>query len=95
MKAHKNILVAFTQHQDGFPYDPDYVFSNQEFNSITAEDVCRWLCLRAFGTPEPLDADVPTHCHASTLHFDKKAISSFIPNRHLGYNVDTRTGNPA
>jgi hypothetical protein len=63
-------------------------------SGITEEEVLRWLDSKAFGIDNPGNDDLPLHGRSPTLHFHKKAISFFIPNKHFKWNVDTKTGNP-
>ena len=62
--------------------------------TLTPADVCRFFSLKAFGTPTP-DADAkPTCGRSSSLESYKKEISFFMPNRLIGWNVQTKEGNP-
>jgi hypothetical protein len=94
VRSYKKVLTTFMQFRTGTAYHHEYEFDNHELNSITADDVCFYLRFKAYGSPTPGANQLPTFCRSSTLHFHKKAISHFIPNRHLRYNVDTHTGNP-
>ena len=50
--------------------------------------------LTAFGRSDAGDDDVPTCGRSSTLAFHKKALSYFMPNKHLGWNMVSLSGNP-
>ena len=50
--------------------------------------------LTAFGCPDVGDDDVPTCGRSNTLAFHKKALSYFMPNKHLGWNMVSLSGNP-
>jgi hypothetical protein len=91
---YKNVLVAFMGYRDGTVYSTDTNFTDDELESITSNDLCEYFLFRAYGTPHPQPEDFPTQCRSSSLHFYKKAISSFMPNRHHVYDVRTLTGNP-
>jgi hypothetical protein len=84
---YKNILVAFMSHEDGVEYDKHHVFVQQELSNITPDDLVRWMCLKAYGTAVPAEGDNPIHGRSSSLEHYKKAISSFIPNKHMAWNV--------
>jgi hypothetical protein len=56
-------------------------------------DVKTWLCLRAFGVPNPdWDNDVPDDARASALKKAKSAISIFMPNQHVAW-INGHSGN--
>ena len=50
--------------------------------------------LTAFGRSDAGDDDVPTCGRSNTLAFHKKALSYFMPNKHLGWNTVSLSGNP-
>ena len=50
--------------------------------------------LTAFGRSDAGDDNVPTCRRSSTLAFHKKALSYFIPNKHLRWNTVSLLGNP-
>ena len=50
--------------------------------------------LTAFGRSDAGDDDVPTCGRSNTLAFHKKALSYFMPNKHLGWNMVSLSGNP-
>jgi hypothetical protein len=52
------------------------------------------MCVKAHGTPEPGPDDNPTEARSSSLEFWKKAISSFMLNRLMAWNVLNDVGNP-
>ena len=61
--------------------------------SLTPADVC-FFPLKAFGTPTA-DADAKPMCgRSSSLESYNKEISLFMPNRLIGWNVQTKQGNP-
>jgi hypothetical protein len=75
-------------------YEKDHVFSQEELAALTPNDIKRWMCVKAYGTPEPgMDAN-PTECRSTSIAFWKKAISSFMPNRLMQWNALSNVGNP-
>ena len=50
--------------------------------------------LTALGHSDAGDDDVPTCKRLNTLAFHKKALSYFMPNKHLGWNMVSLMGNP-
>ena len=50
--------------------------------------------LTALGHSDAGDDDVPTCERSNTLAFHKKALSYFMPNKHLGWNMVSLMWNP-
>ena len=50
--------------------------------------------LTAFEHSDAGDDDVPTCGRSNALAFHKKALSYFMPNKHLGWNMVSLSGNP-
>jgi hypothetical protein len=94
IKKYKSVLCAFLSRRDGVVYNNDTTFDDDVISGITEEEVLRWLNFKAFGVENPGHDDLPSHGRSSTLHFHKKAISFYIPNKHFKWNVETKTGNP-
>jgi hypothetical protein len=93
-QKYQSVLVSFLSRRDNVTYSRDEKFSEEHIRSITADDVVKWLKYKAYRTDTPTDDDKPVFARSTTLFFDKKAISSFIVNKHMKYNVETNTGNP-
>ena len=53
-----------------------------------------FFSLKAFGTPTPGVDAKPMRGRSSSLESYKKKISFFMPNRLIGWNVQTKQGNP-
>ena len=75
-------------------YSIHTVFSSEELSSIKLQEIVAWMKLTAFGYSDAGDDDVPTCGRSNTLAFHKKALSYFMPNKHLGWNKVSLTGNP-
>ena len=52
------------------------------------------MCLKVHGKEDPGPQDNPIHGRSSTLEYYKKAISHFMPNRLIAWNVMSQVGNP-
>jgi hypothetical protein len=85
-------LMAYVHEVDA--YEKDHVFAQEELAALTPNDIKRWMCVKAYGTPEPGVDDHPTLCRSTSIEFWKKAISSFMPNRLMSWNVLNNVGNP-
>ena len=75
-------------------YSIHTVFSSEELSSIKLQEIVAWMKLTAFGHSDAGDDDVPTCGRLNTLAFHKKALSYFMPNKHLGWNMVSLMGNP-
>jgi hypothetical protein len=85
-------LVYFIKFTNGIAYAKDHQFVQDELAPLAPDDVARWMCQKAYGTPEP-DAN-PTQARFSSLHYWKKAISYYMPNRLMPWNAISGQGNP-
>lgn len=92
-KSYKAVLNAFLSHRDQVQYPKDYDFEDAILNGIQPEEVVAYFNWKAFGTENPGDDDAPVRCRSSSLHFYKKAISFYIPNKHKLWDVETLRGN--
>ena len=82
---------------DGITYPPaddTVTFSAERLASITADDIVRYFNFKAYGTPEPAVNDFPKLCRSSTLAFQKKAISYFMPRQNMQWDDLAERGNP-
>jgi hypothetical protein len=72
-------LVHFMTFMNGIAYAKDHQFIQDTLASLTPDDLARWMCQKAYGTPEPNPDANPTQARSSSLHYWKKAISYYIP----------------
>jgi hypothetical protein len=73
----------------------NHTFTREQLLSISDRDIYRWMKHRIYGDEEAAEASAPPlyYRHNSVL-FWKKAISHYMPNSHMPWNVETKTGNP-
>ena len=94
-ECYKATLVSFMRHRDSnASYSIHTVFSSEELSSIKLQEIVAWMKLTVFGCSDVGDDDVPIWGRSNTLAFHKKALSYFMPNKHLGWNMVSSTGNP-
>jgi hypothetical protein len=93
-RYYQNILVALVSFLDGQAYHKNTVFSQERLGAITADDMLRWMKLKAFGTTHPQPDANPTGCRSSSLQFWKKALSFYMPNKHHAWDSLLCRGNP-
>jgi uncharacterized protein (DUF2267 family) len=91
--AYKLVLVKFMTYRDNVAYSKTHEFSKEQLLKITPHQVGCWMCMMAFGTETP---EFPTRIRVSafTLEYWKKAISSFMPNKHMPWDCISNEGNP-
>ena len=94
-ERYKSMLISFMRHCDSnASYSIHTVFSSEELSSIIPQEIVAWMKLPVFGCSDAGDDDFPSCGRSSTLAFHKKALSYFIPNKHLGWNRVSLSGNP-
>ena len=80
--------------KDDTEYAAGYEFTQEQLLTICPVDVKQWMCLKAYGNPNPPAGSNPTDGRESSLKYYKKAISYFMPNKHNGWDEVTLRGNP-
>ena len=93
-KAYTKCLIDLMSFIDGVHYDSSASFSRDQLALITADQVAAYLCKKAYGTPSPGPNDRPRSMRASSLAFQKKAISQFMPLRNMPWDDIHQRGNP-
>ena len=94
-EQYKSMLVSFMRHRDSnASYSVHTMFSSEELSSIIPQEIVVWMKLTVFGCSDAGDDDVPTCGRSNTLAFHKKALSYFMPNKHLGWNMVSLLENP-
>ena len=85
-------LMTFVNNED---YPDNYVFSNEELGALTPTSVMLWFNDRMFGDSEPrVGHNMTPLWRSSAAEFWKKAISFFMPNKMMPWNVLSGAGNP-
>ena len=75
-------------------HDHSHIFSNDELFQLTPEHIYGFLADKVFGTSSPSEDCKPTYGRASSMEFTKKAISFYMPNRLMKWDVQNRSRNP-
>ncbi|KAE8967438.1 hypothetical protein PR003_g16884 [Phytophthora rubi] len=55
-KRYKAIICEFMAFRTGHTFSTDTTFSQAALLDITPDDVCHWMNSRAFGEPDPDEA---------------------------------------
>jgi hypothetical protein len=88
-------LIHFMTFTNGIAYAKDHQFVQDELAPLTSDDVARWMCQKAYSTPEPDPDANPTQARStSLLMYWKKAISHYMPNCLMPWNAVSGQGNP-
>ena len=80
--------------KDGFVYPKNISFESEHILTLTPEDIVSYFNLKVFGTTDPDEDCTPKLGRSSSLLYYKKAISFFMPNKLLGWNVQSSSENP-
>ena len=91
--GYRAALLDFMSYNDGETYGVDRVFTIDELGGVTAAEVITWFNFKCFGTTTPTLETRPL-IRSNTLHFWKKALSYYMPNRNMQWNQITGHGNP-
>jgi hypothetical protein len=70
------------------------LFLKSDLLQLTPHDICCYFNIKAFGTLNLGDDCVPKFGRSSSLMYDKKSISFFMPNKLTPWNIDSASGNP-
>ena len=71
-----------------FCFEPEHILT------LCSEDIVSYFNLKVFGTTNPNDKMTHKLGQYLSLIFYKNAISYFMPNKLLGWNVEIQTGIP-
>lgn len=94
LEQYEPYLRRFMNWKHGREYDVGTVYTEAELLAIRPSELCRFMCLVAYDNENPGPTDKPTHRRSAGLEFFKKAVSKFMPNRNVPWNVESQTGNP-
>jgi len=92
-RRYQRIFIDFMSFVDGVEYGKNQHFEVDQLQKLAPLDVYRYLCLRGYGKPEPGPEDLPKVVRSTTLEYDKKAISYFMPNGNE-WDEHLHSGNP-
>ena len=90
---YKKLLVELMSFKDGRHYADKHEFEQIVLGELTPNDICKWMCQKVYGMPDPGADDNPIG-RSSSLAYYKKAISSFMPTKTQRWDAIAKTGNP-
>lgn len=91
---YRPILIKFMRHINRVEYPLDHSFDQGELANVTPEQVVQYFTFKAYGVNNPTPNMLPLKFRSSTFYMWKKAISFFMPNKHMQWNELSRQGNP-
>ena len=94
VKQYRAVLVSFMAHRDGEDYEAEQEFTPEHLGTIKPREIVAYFNKKAYGMVNPGDGDNPRKARSSSLYFWKKAISYFMPNKHMQWNELANVGNP-
>ena len=80
--------------KDGVIYGKNHISEYSHILTLIPRDICNYFHLKAFGTASPDDNATSKLGISSSLIFYKKPISYYMTNKLMGWNVETKHGNP-
>lgn len=80
VKTQRKKLVKFMSFRDGVPYEINHTFTAAALRLVSPAEIRRWMCVKAFGVPDPRIDSKPI-CKASKLVELQKALSHFMPHK--------------
>jgi len=87
-------LRKFMGWRNHTQYPKNHVFSPEELQGITPEELVRWFKLIAYGTETPGPDDRPMLRRSTGIAFCKKAISYYMTDVGAAWNSAAQSGNP-
>ena len=93
---YKPYLVSLLNYLDNpaEQYTKETEFNRARLLQIRPGEILRWMNIHTFGMPHPPQDANPTLAHSSSIAYWKKALSSYMPNKHHPWNPETNFGNP-
>ena len=96
IKNYKPCLVQLMNYLDSPNprYSIETEFDEARLLRITDKEVYSWLCMKAYGKADATSEDNPIGARSNSIHFSKKAVSFFMPNKNTQWCVRNKCGNP-
>ena len=92
-RRYTKVFVAFMSWRDDKHYPEEFVWTDEQKDSVRPHHVTSYMALRAYGKDEIDEDDRPTMIRANTLKTIKRSISYFMRRRSEWDPIDER-GNP-
>ena len=82
---YKSVLAHFFTYLRGVPYNGHHVFTDEDLEVVTYDDVINYFKMRCFGTVDPdyNDQDLIVLCRVQSVEYWKKALSWFFVHFEL------------
>ena len=94
LKKYRACLIKCWNYSRETAYPTTHTLSDEELSTLTPEEIYAFMAQKVFGMPNPVSGqDLPTVGRSSSIEFDKKAISYFMPNK-WPWDEQEKKGNP-
>ena len=95
-KSYKPCLVHLMNYLDSPnpPYTVETELDEERLLQITNKEVYGWLCTKVYGKADATSEDNPIGARSNSIHFLKKTVSFFMPNKNTQWCVMNKCGNP-
>ena len=94
VRKYKFELLKCYNYNFNTRYDISHDFSTEELFQLKDNHIYRFMAHKVYGKPDPDESDRPTEGRSASIEFAKKAISYFMPNKLMKWDMATNTGNP-
>ena len=88
------ILIKFMGYRNRVKYPLDHSFDRDDLANVTPKEIVQYFTFKAYGTANPTQNMIPRAYRSGTFAIWKKAISFYMPNKHMQWNKLSRQGNP-
>lgn len=92
--AYHKYLVQYMSYLHVQEFERNTIFSDEQLIASDPISISQWMCVKAFGEPQPPPNACSTLCRSSTLEVYKKALSWYMPHRVSPWNQMSLFGNP-
>ena len=87
-------FLRFMSFLDSREYNSLDQISSERIIMLKPNDICRYLNVKAYGTPTPHQDDHPSHARSNTLKALKKMLSKYMPRNNMQWDDIGERGNP-
>jgi hypothetical protein len=93
-KPYLCLMMAYISKAPGGEYPRTMEWDQEQLLAIVPKAIASYFKKLAYGTSTPGPHDMPTQCRSTNLEQYKKAISFYMPNKILAWDVWSASGNP-
>jgi uncharacterized metal-binding protein len=87
-------MMAYIDEDPGGEYPIMMEWDQEKILAIVPDGIASYFKQLAYGTSAPGPNNMPTHCRSTNLEHYKKAISFYMTNNILAWDIRSASGNP-